>query len=79
MRILYATSTADKKRPPRVDQEMRRVKAAVKASTHRDLVAIDYLPAETPNDVLYTLVAFRPHVVKLPGPRQRVSPGLPWD
>jgi hypothetical protein len=67
LRILYATSTADNKSPLRVDQEMRRVKAAVKASTHRDLVAIDYLPAATPNDVLDTLVAFRPHVVHFSG------------
>lgn len=67
LRILYATSTADKKSPLRVDQEMRRVKAAVKASTHRDLVAVDYLPAATPNDVLDTLVAFRPHVVHFSG------------
>ena len=57
----------DKKSPLRVDQEMRRVKAAVKASTHRDLVAIDYIPAATPNDVLDTLVAFRPHVVHFSG------------
>lgn len=67
LRILYAMSTADKERPLRVDQEMRRVKAAVKASTHRDLVAIEYLPAATPGDVLDTLVAFRPHVVHFSG------------
>lgn len=67
LRILYATSTADKKSPLRVDQEMRRVKAAVKTSTHRDLVAIEYLPAATPNDVLDTLVAFRPHIVHFSG------------
>lgn len=67
LRILYATSTADKTKPLRVDQEMRRVKAAVKASTHRDLVAIDYLPAATPNDILDALVAFRPHVVHFSG------------
>lgn len=67
LRILYATSTADEKSPLRVDQEMRRVKAAVKASTHRDLVAIEHLPAATPNDVLDTLVAFRPHVVHFSG------------
>lgn len=67
LRVLYATSTADKKSPLRVDQEMRRVKAAVKASMHRDLVAIEYLPAATPNDVLDTLVAFRPHVVHFSG------------
>ena len=67
LRILYAASTADKKSPLRVDQEMRRVKAAVKASTHRDLVSIEYLPAATPNDVLDTLVAFRPHVVHFSG------------
>lgn len=46
---------------------MRRVKAAVKASTHRVLVAIEYLPAATPNDVLDTLIAFRPHVVHFSG------------
>lgn len=33
LRILYATSTADRMSPLRVDQEMRRVKAAVKSST----------------------------------------------
>lgn len=67
LRILYATSTADEKSPLRVDQEMRRVKAAVRASTNRDLVAIEYLPAATPNDVLDALVAFRPHVVHFSG------------
>lgn len=67
LRILYATAAADKKDPLRVDQEMRRVKAAVKASTHRDLVAIEHLPAATPNDVLDTLASFRPHVVHFSG------------
>ncbi len=67
LRILYATSSADKDRPLRVDQEMRRVKAAVRASTHRDLVVIEHLPAATANDVLDALVAFRPHVVHFSG------------
>ena len=67
LRILYATAAADRKDPLRVDQEIRRVKAAVKAATHRDLVTIEHLPAATPTDVLDALVSFRPHVVHFSG------------
>lgn len=67
LRILYATAAAGREEPLRVDQEMRRVKAAVKAATHRDLVSIEHLPAATPTDVLDTLTAFRPHVVHFSG------------
>jgi hypothetical protein len=67
LRILYATAAADKKDPLRTDQEIRRVKAAVKAATHRDLVTIEHLPAATPTDVLDTLISFRPHVVHFSG------------
>jgi len=67
LRILYATAAADKQDPLRVDQEIRRVKAAVKAATHRDLVIIEHLPAATPTDVLDTLISFRPHVVHFSG------------
>lgn len=58
LRILYATSTPDRTQPLRVDHEMRRVKAALKASTHRELIAIEYLPAATPTGVQQSLAVF---------------------
>lgn len=65
LRILYATATA--RGDLRVDEEIRRVKAAVKASTHRDQVLIDHLPAATPSDLLDGLITLRPHVVHFSG------------
>jgi hypothetical protein len=65
LRILYATATSQG--DLRVDEEIRRVKAAVRASTHRDQVLIDHLPAATPSDLLDGLTRLRPHVVHFSG------------
>lgn len=65
LRILYATAAS--RGDLRVDEEIRRVKAAVRASTHRDQVLIDHLPAATPSDLLDGLTSLRPHVVHFSG------------
>lgn len=65
LRILYATATS--RGDLRLDEEIRRVKAAVRAATHRDQVLIDHLPAATPSDLLDGLTAFHPHVVHFSG------------
>lgn len=65
LRILYATANA--MGDLRVDEEIRRVKAVVKASTHRDQVLIETLPAATAGDLLDGLTSFRPHVVHFSG------------
>ena len=65
LRILYATASS--RGDLRVDEEIRRVKAAVKAATHRDQVEIEHLPAATAGDVLDGLTSFRPHIVHFSG------------
>lgn len=65
LRILYATAAA--RGDLRVDEEIRRVKAAVRASTHREQVLIEHLPAATAGDLLDGLTSFRPHVVHFSG------------
>lgn len=65
LRILYATASPHG--DLRVDEEIRRVKAAVRASTHRDQVVIDHLPAATAGDLLDGLTSFRPHVLHFSG------------
>ena len=65
LRILYATALTHG--DLRVDGEIRRVKAAVKASTNRDQVVIEHLAAATAGDLLDGLTAFRPHVVHFSG------------
>ena len=65
LRILYATATA--RGDLRLDEEIRRVKQTVKASTHHDQVLIEHLPAATPGDLLDGLTSFRPHVVHFSG------------
>ena len=50
LRILYLTAAS--RGDLRVDEEIRRVKAGVRAATHRDLVRIDHLPAATSGDLL---------------------------
>lgn len=65
LRILYATAASHG--DLRVDEEMRRVKAAVKTTTHREQVLIEHLLAATPGDLLDALVSFRPHVVHFSG------------
>lgn len=65
LRILYATASS--RGDLRVDEEIRRVKAVVNASTHRDQVRIEHLPAATTTDLLDGLTSFRPHVVHFSG------------
>jgi hypothetical protein len=65
LRILYATASSEG--DLRVDEEIRRVKAVVRASNHRDQVVIEHLPAATAGDLLDGLVTFRPHVVHFSG------------
>jgi hypothetical protein len=65
LRILYATATS--RGDLRVDEEIRRVKAAVRAATHHDQILIEHLPAATPSDLLDGLTSFRPHVVHFSG------------
>ncbi|MDP9458954.1 MAG: CHAT domain-containing protein [Actinomycetota bacterium] len=65
LRILYLTATSHG--DLRVDEEMRRVKAAVQAATHRDLVKIEHRPAATTSDLLDGLTRFKPHVVHFSG------------
>ncbi|ROR90936.1 CHAT domain-containing protein [Nocardioides aurantiacus] len=65
LRILYATATPDG--DLRVSQEIRRVKNAVVAALHRDLVDIEYAPDVTADDLLNYLTSFQPHVVHFSG------------
>jgi DNA-directed RNA polymerase subunit F len=65
LRILYATVAP--RGDLRVDEEIRRVKAAVRISTNRDQVDICHLPAATAGDLLDGLTSFRPHVVHFSG------------
>lgn len=71
LRILYLTanSTGDL----RVDEEMRRVKAGVRAATHRDLVQIEHKPAATGSDLLDGLTQLRPHVVHFSGHANEIT------
>lgn len=50
-----------------VDEEMRRVKAGVRAARHRDSVQIGHKPAATVSGLLDGLTQFKPHVVHLSG------------
>jgi len=65
LRVLYATASSQG--DLRVDEEIRRVRAAVRASTHRDQVVIEHLAAVTAGDLLDGLTSFRPHVVHFSG------------
>lgn len=65
LRILYATATPHS--DLRVSQEIRRVKAAVSAALHRDLVEIEHAPDVTPSDLLDHLTSFQPHVIHFSG------------
>ncbi len=76
LRILYATANSGGDLI-RVDEEIRRVKAAVQASTHRDQVDIKHLPAATADDLIGGLMSFRPHVVHFSGHSDQT--GLVFD
>lgn len=65
LRVLYLTAASHG--DLRVDEEIRRVKAGVRAATHRDLVQIEHKPAATGPDLLDGLTQFRPHVVHFSG------------
>jgi len=65
LRILYLTASAAG--DLRVDQEVRRVNAAVRTATGRDLVSIEHLPAVTGGDLLDGLTRFRPQVIHFSG------------
>jgi hypothetical protein len=65
LRIAYLTATPEG--GLRVDEEVRRVKAAVQRSTHRDLVEITHFPAATGSDLLDSLMRVRPHVLHFSG------------
>jgi hypothetical protein len=65
LRILYATAASHG--DLRVDEEVRRVLAAVRAAIHRDRVRIEHAPAATGSDLLDGLSRFRPHVVHFSG------------
>ncbi len=65
LRILYLTATP--LGDLRVDEEIRRVKAGVRAATLRDLVRVEHAPAATASDLLDGLIRFKPHVVHFSG------------
>jgi hypothetical protein len=65
LRILFLTASSYG--DLRVDEEIRRVKAGVRAAAHRDLVRIDHVPAATSGDLLDGLARTLPHVVHFSG------------
>ncbi|MFG1602852.1 CHAT domain-containing protein [Actinoplanes sp. NPDC049265] len=65
LRILYMT--AAQAGDLRVDREVRAVREAVRAATHRDMVDIEPLPAATGSDLLNGLTRFRPHAIHFSG------------
>lgn len=65
LRVLYVTASS--RGDLRVDEEIRRVKAAVRAAVHRDGVHIEHQPAATLEDLLDGLSRVEPHVVSFSG------------
>ncbi len=63
LRVLYLT--ANPEMDLRTEVEVRDVRQAVRATTHRDLIEITHMPAATPEDLLNGLNDVRPHVVHL--------------
>ncbi len=63
MLILGAASEGDL----RVGREQKRIRAAVEAALHRDLIELDVRPAATTGDLLDGITKFRPHVVHFSG------------
>lgn len=65
LNILYLTVAS--RGDLRVDEEIRRVKSAVRATTHRDIVHIEHMPAATTSDLLDGLARVTPHIVHFSG------------
>jgi hypothetical protein len=63
LRVLYLT--ANPELDLRTEVEVRDVRQAVRAATHRDLIEVIPMPAATPEDLLDGLNDVRPHVVHL--------------
>jgi hypothetical protein len=63
LRVLYLTENPEL--DLRTEVEVRDVRQAVRAATHRDLIEIISMPAATPEDLLDGLNDVRPHVVHL--------------
>jgi len=61
--ILGASSEGDL----RVGREQSRIRGAVKAALHRDLIELDVRPAATTVDLLDGITGFRPHIVHFSG------------
>lgn len=51
----------------RVGREQKRIRAAVEAALHRELIELDVRPAATTEDLLDGMSSFRPHVVHFSG------------
>jgi hypothetical protein len=65
LRVLYLTAAPHADR--RVDHEVRRVLAAIRAATHRDMIQIEHAPAATGSDLLDGLTRLKPQVVQFSG------------
>ncbi|GAA1021515.1 hypothetical protein Aple_073420 [Acrocarpospora pleiomorpha] len=65
LRVLYLTVSS--RGDLRVDAEIKRVRAGVRAAVHRDAVRIEHLAAATVSDLLDGLTRFVPHVVHFSG------------
>ncbi|KPH21466.1 hypothetical protein AN948_01490 [Rhodococcus sp. ADH] len=51
----------------RIGREQSRIRSAVKAALHRDLIEFDARPAATAEDLLDGMSSFRPHIVHFSG------------
>jgi hypothetical protein len=65
LRVLYLTASSYG--DLRVGEEVRRVRAGVRAALHRDAVTIEHLPAATLGDLLDGLTRVVPQVVSFSG------------
>lgn len=51
----------------KLDEEVRDIKKKVQATTHRDLIQIEFAPAARPGDLLEEMNRHEPHVVQFSG------------
>ncbi len=51
----------------KLDEEVRDIKKRIQASTHRDLIHIEFAPAARPADLLEEMNRHEPHVVQFSG------------